>query len=73
MCHSGGAPGLKSVALESPSQKPHFWEFIVFILLSKESDVFLFLMAVALLQQGFDDSLCDNWEELKFCVLFYMC
>lgn len=51
MRHGGGTAGLEAVRLESPSQKPSFWEFLVFILLSKDSNVFLFLMDMVFIQQ----------------------
>lgn len=51
MRHGGGTAGLKSVGLESPSQKSSFREFLVFILLSKDSNVFLFLMDMVFIQQ----------------------
>lgn len=52
MRHGGGTAGLKAVRLESPSQKPSFWDSLFFfILLSKDSNVFLFLMDMVFIQQ----------------------
>lgn len=50
MRHGGGTAGLKSVGLESSSQKPSFWGIPCFYI-AFQGLVFLFLMGMVFIQQ----------------------